>query len=130
MMVSKMTDDQKTLAAELDRVADDARRLAERVRRHESDSSVIARILAGELLNLDQAADVAECSNEKLRKCGLAPRSGRRNMRVGRGRKSRWWRCRRRRHELFGRDAPESGPIVLTLSFVVRDPERTSASAE
>jgi hypothetical protein len=63
-----MSDDQKSLAAELDRVAGDARRLAERVRQHESDGSVVARILRGELLTLEQAADVAECSDEKIRK--------------------------------------------------------------
>ena len=27
----------------------------------------------------------------------------------------------------FGRDAPESGRVMLTLSFVVRDPKPTSA---
>jgi hypothetical protein len=63
-----MTDDQKALAAELDRVAGDARRLAERVRQHQSDDGVVVRILRGELLTLEQAADVAECSDEKIRK--------------------------------------------------------------
>jgi hypothetical protein len=63
-----VTDDQKSLAAELDRVADDARRLAERVRRYEGDGGVVARILRGELLTLEQAADVAECSDEKIRR--------------------------------------------------------------
>lgn len=64
-----MTDDPKKLAAKLDGIADATRRLADRVRQRENESgSVIARILRGELLSLDQAADVAECSDEKLRK--------------------------------------------------------------
>ncbi|WP_271508722.1 hypothetical protein [Bradyrhizobium sp. CCBAU 11357] len=63
-----MTDDQNTLAAELERIADASQRLADRVRQRENEGSVIARILRGELLNLEQAADVAECSDEKLRK--------------------------------------------------------------
>jgi hypothetical protein len=37
------------------------------------DADVISLILAGELLTLDQAADVAECSDEKIRRaCELA----------------------------------------------------------
>jgi hypothetical protein len=56
-----MADDQKALAAELHRLAD-------RVRQLENEGSVVARILGGELLNLEQAADVAECSDEKIRK--------------------------------------------------------------
>jgi hypothetical protein len=60
--------DPKSLAAELDRLTAHAGRLADRVRQLESEDSVIARILRGELLNLEQAADVAECSDEKLRK--------------------------------------------------------------
>ncbi|MEH2566543.1 hypothetical protein [Bradyrhizobium sp. AZCC 2289] len=46
----------------------EAGRLAEHVRQLESEGSVVARILRGELLNLEQAADVAECSDEKIRK--------------------------------------------------------------
>ncbi|WP_271602780.1 hypothetical protein [Bradyrhizobium sp. CCBAU 45384] len=73
-----MTDDQNTLATELERIADGARRLADRVRQRENEGSVIARILRGELLNLDQAADVAECSDEKLRKhCELSAETSR-----------------------------------------------------
>ena len=34
--------------------------------RHESDDRVVARILRGELLTLQQAADVAKCSDEKI----------------------------------------------------------------
>jgi len=68
-----MTDDQATLAAELDRVATEARRLADRVRQLESGGDVIDLIVAGELLTLDQAADIAECSGEKIRRaCELA----------------------------------------------------------
>ncbi|SDJ91684.1 hypothetical protein SAMN05216338_107318 [Bradyrhizobium sp. Rc2d] len=64
-----MSDDPMLVATELDRLADDTRRLADRVRQRENESgSVIARILRGELLSLDQAAHVAECSDEKLRK--------------------------------------------------------------
>jgi hypothetical protein len=63
-----MTDDPKSLAAELDRLTADAGRLADRVRQLENEGSVVARILGGELLNLEQAADVAECSDEKIRK--------------------------------------------------------------
>jgi hypothetical protein len=63
-----MTDDPKSLAAELDRLITDAGRLADRVRQLETEGSVVARILRGELLNLEQAADVAECSDEKIRK--------------------------------------------------------------
>lgn len=74
-----MTDDQNTLATELEHVADTTRRLASRVRQGETEGgSVIARILRGELLNLDQAADVAECSDEKLRKhCELTAETSR-----------------------------------------------------
>jgi hypothetical protein len=68
-----MTDDQKALAAELDRVATEARRLAGRVRQLGSGGDVIDLVLAGELLTLDQAADIAECSDEKIRRaCELA----------------------------------------------------------
>jgi hypothetical protein len=63
-----MTDDPKSLAAELDRLTAHAGRLAVRVRQLENEGSVVARILRGELLNLEQAADVAECSDEKLRR--------------------------------------------------------------
>lgn len=64
-----MTDDQNTLATELERLADDTLRLAGRIRRRENETgSVITRMLRGELLTLDQGADVAECSDEKLRK--------------------------------------------------------------
>ncbi|WMT71901.1 hypothetical protein [Bradyrhizobium sp. Ash2021] len=70
-----MTDDQKSLAAELDRLAAeharlaaDAADLAIRVRQRESEGGVVARILRGDLLNLEQAADIAECSDEKIRK--------------------------------------------------------------
>jgi hypothetical protein len=65
----KMADDQLAIAAELERLADHMRRLADQVHQRENGgSSVIARILRGELLTLDQGADVAECSDEKLRK--------------------------------------------------------------
>ncbi|MGY4496960.1 hypothetical protein ACVWYH_000887 [Bradyrhizobium sp. GM24.11] len=68
-----MTGDQQALASELDRVAAEARGLAERVRQLESSGDVIDLILAGELLTLDQAADIAECSDEKIRRaCELA----------------------------------------------------------
>jgi hypothetical protein len=63
-----MTDNQKALAAALQQLAADAGRLADRVRQLENEGSVVARILRGELLNLEQAADVAECSDEKIRK--------------------------------------------------------------
>jgi hypothetical protein len=63
-----MTDDPKSLAAELDRLTANAGRLADRLRQLETESSVVARILRGELLTLEQAADVAECSDEKIRK--------------------------------------------------------------
>jgi len=63
-----MSDDQIEVATELERLADDTLRLAGRIRRRENEGSVVARILRGELLSLDQAADVAECSDEKLRK--------------------------------------------------------------
>jgi hypothetical protein len=64
----QMTNDQRSLAAELDRLTADAGRLADRVRQLENEGSVVARILRGELFNLEQAADVAECSDEKIRK--------------------------------------------------------------
>lgn len=68
-----MSDDQQSLAAELDRVAAEARRLVDRARQLESEGDVIDLILRGELLTLDQAADVAECSDEKIRRaCELA----------------------------------------------------------
>ena len=64
-----MSDDPKSLAAEIDQLAADASRLADRVRQLENvEGSVVARILRGELLQLDQAADIAECSDEKTRK--------------------------------------------------------------
>jgi hypothetical protein len=68
MTEDQMTNDQRSLAAELDRLTADAGRLADRVRQLENEGSVVARILRGELLNLEQAADVAECSDEKIRK--------------------------------------------------------------
>ncbi|MHC2415543.1 hypothetical protein ACVJGC_008134 [Bradyrhizobium diazoefficiens] len=77
-MPTTKTDDRTALAAELERIADAAGRLADRVRQRENEGSVIARILRGELLNLDQAADVAECSDEKLRKhCELTAATNR-----------------------------------------------------
>jgi hypothetical protein len=64
-----MSDDPKSLAAEIDQLAAGASRLADRVRQLENvDGSVVTRILQGELLQLDQAADIAECSDEKIRK--------------------------------------------------------------
>jgi hypothetical protein len=64
-----MFDDPKSLAAEIDQLAADASRLADRVRQLENvEGSVVARILRGELLQLDQAADIAECSDERIRK--------------------------------------------------------------
>ena len=80
-----MTFDPNALADELDQLAAkhaklsaDAGRLADRVRGLDQSGSVIARILRGELLNLDQAADVAECSDEKLRKhCELSAETSR-----------------------------------------------------
>jgi hypothetical protein len=64
-----MFDDPKSLAAEIDQLAAGASRLADRVRQLENvEGSVVARILRGELLQLDQAADIAECSDEKIRK--------------------------------------------------------------
>jgi hypothetical protein len=69
-----MTDD-IALAAELDRLAAEHARLAAvatdlaiRVRQRESEGGVVARILRGDLLNLEQAADIAGCSDEKIRK--------------------------------------------------------------
>jgi hypothetical protein len=130
-----MSDDPKSLAAEIDQLAAGVSRLADRVRQLENvDGSVVTRILQGELLQLDQAADIAECSDEKIRKqceltagtkrplgvkfagrwmvsvnwscatilskarstgavvrmCASTPRSGRENMKAGRGRWSRW----------------------------------------
>jgi hypothetical protein len=68
-----MTGGKATLAAELDHVAAEARRLAEVARRLDSRGDVIDSILAGELLTLEQAADIAECSGEKIRRaCELA----------------------------------------------------------
>jgi hypothetical protein len=64
----QMTNDPTSLAADLDRLTADAGRLADRVRQLENEGSVVARILRGELLNLEQAADIAECSDEKIRK--------------------------------------------------------------
>src|SRR5690242_3767305 len=74
MSGATMSDDQQSLAAELDRVADEARRLADRARQFESGGEdVIDLVLRGELLTLEQAADVAECSDEKIRRaCELA----------------------------------------------------------
>lgn len=74
-----MSDKQQALADKLDDIAEAARRLANEARKPEDQSgSVIARILRGELLTLDQAADVAECSDEKLRKqCELTAGSNR-----------------------------------------------------
>jgi hypothetical protein len=63
-----MTVDNTTLAAELDRFAADARRLGERARQLDSRGDVIDSILAGELLTLEQAADIAGCSDEKIRR--------------------------------------------------------------
>jgi X-X-X-Leu-X-X-Gly heptad repeat protein len=64
-----MTDDLRSLAAGLDRLAAGASRLTDRLRQLENvDGSVVARILRGELLQLDQAADIAECSDEEIRK--------------------------------------------------------------
>jgi hypothetical protein len=61
-----MIDDQKALAAELHQLAD-------RVQRLETSGDVVDQILNGALLSLEQAADVAECSGEKVRKsCELA----------------------------------------------------------
>jgi hypothetical protein len=158
-----MTDDTDELAALLEHAAAELRQRPPQI------GDVIDQILRGELLTLDQAGDVAGCSDEKLRKqcvltaatsrplgikiadrwfvskhvcsmilsrarsigavarmSGGAPRNGRRSTRAGRDRRSRWWRrCRRMRRELFGRHAPESRPIMLILSLVVRDPLRT-----
>lgn len=73
-----MTDDPKSLAAELDGLIANGGRLADRLRQLETEGSVVTRILRGELLTLDQAADVAECSDEKLRKqCELTAGSNR-----------------------------------------------------
>jgi hypothetical protein len=63
-----MTDYIQSLIAELARLVDDTRQLADRMRQFENEGSVVARILRGELLTLEQAADVAECSDEKIRK--------------------------------------------------------------
>ncbi|WP_156928477.1 hypothetical protein [Bradyrhizobium sp. th.b2] len=63
-----MADSPKSLAAELDRLIVEVGQLAERARQFDSEGSVVARILRGELLNLEQAADIAECSDEKIRK--------------------------------------------------------------
>jgi len=61
-----MTDDPTSLAADLDRLAD-------RVRQLDSEGDVVDLILGGALLSLDQSADVAECSDEKIRKaCELS----------------------------------------------------------
>jgi hypothetical protein len=61
-----LIDDQRALAAELHRFAD-------RVRQLETSGDVVDQILNGALLSLEQAADVAECSGEKVRKsCELA----------------------------------------------------------
>ncbi|QHP69816.1 hypothetical protein EI171_22470 [Bradyrhizobium sp. LCT2] len=78
-MPTTKTDDRTALAAELERIADAAGRLANHVRHLDGDSrSVISRILSGELLTLDQAAYVAECSDEKLRKhCELTAETSR-----------------------------------------------------
>jgi hypothetical protein len=47
--------------------------LADRVRQLESGGDVIDKILDDELLTLAQAADIAECSDEKIRQaCELA----------------------------------------------------------
>jgi hypothetical protein len=61
-----LIDDQKALATELHRFAD-------RVCQLETSGDVVDQILDGALLSLEQAADVAECSGEKVRKsCELA----------------------------------------------------------
>ena len=61
-----MIDDQRALAAELHQLAD-------RVQQLEASGDVVDLILSGALLSLEQAADVAECSGEKVRKsCELA----------------------------------------------------------
>jgi hypothetical protein len=61
-----MTDDQKAVASELHQLAD-------RVRQLETSGDVVDQILNGALLSLEQAADVVECSGEKVRKsCELA----------------------------------------------------------
>ena len=61
-----MIDDQRALAAELHALAD-------RVRQLETSGDVVDQILNGALLSLEQAADVAECSGEKVRRsCELA----------------------------------------------------------
>ena len=61
-----MIDGQRALAAELHQLAD-------RVRQLETSGDVVDQILNGALLSLEQAADVAECSGEKVRKsCELA----------------------------------------------------------
>jgi hypothetical protein len=67
-----MTNDPRSLAADLDRLTADAGRLAGRVRQLDSEGDVVDQILDGELLSLDQAADVAECSDEKIRKACVA----------------------------------------------------------
>ena len=56
-----MTDDQKALVVELHQLAD-------RLQRLETSSDVVDQILDGALLSLEQAADVGECSDEKIRK--------------------------------------------------------------
>jgi hypothetical protein len=56
-----MIDDQKALATEL-------RRFADRVQQLETSGDVVDLILNGALLSLEQTADVAECSDEKIRK--------------------------------------------------------------
>jgi hypothetical protein len=53
------------LAAELQQLLD-------RVHQLETGGDVVDRILNGELLSLDQAANVAECSDEKIRKACVA----------------------------------------------------------
>ena len=55
-----MADSSKSLAAELDRLIVEVGQLAERARQFDSEGSVVARILRGELLNLEQAADIAD----------------------------------------------------------------------
>jgi hypothetical protein len=56
-----MIDDQRALAAEL-------MKLADRVRQLETSGDVVDQILNGALLSLEQAADVCECSDEKIRR--------------------------------------------------------------
>jgi hypothetical protein len=61
-----MIDPRDMLAAELHQFAD-------RLQRLETSGDVVDQILDGALLSLEQAADVGECSDEKVRRaCELA----------------------------------------------------------